>query len=78
MPSNQRDAETLAGELTQLAYAGEVYAVAMVILQADGGVREMLSFPNEAGVALIGAVTMMHHQLLGRVKAIAAPPADET
>lgn len=69
--SEQKDGaalvKTIVGEIAAMEYAGDVQAIAAVIIDRDGDVRALNAFSQGAKLPIIAAIAVLQRQVLDQV-----------
>lgn len=62
--------KTIVGEIAAMEYAGDVKAIAAVVIDRDGDVRCLNAFTQGSKLAIIAAVVVLQRHILDQVEPI--------
>lgn len=64
-PSSGREAiKTIVGELAAMEYAGDVKAVAIIIIDRDGDLRTLTAWNNGTKLPLLAGLSVVQHNMI--------------
>lgn len=72
-PDGRELVKQIVGEIAALEYAGDVKAIAALIIDGDGDVRVMTAFSEGTKLAIIGGTLVMQRHLMDHVVPFTKP-----